>query len=449
MQLRVSAAGALRYLLVVTAIGGLSVGQTAYGQAVDMPTLAAKVVETNPEIEAQREAVRGLNARLKAARSGYFPTVEANGLLQHRRLDVHGGDTGDASFTAGEANIEARLRIYDGLRTPNSVQIAKEELEAGQATLESTVSDVLLQLLQTSADVRRDRQIRQYAQMQNASIAGQLAGTTRRLKFGEATSTDENQAKARLATSRAGILSAEEDLEVSTSAFEAVSGQSATDVPELPRLAPLPPSLEEAIAAAQQQSPRLASAKSTAEAAKQGIDFAKGALAPQVDLVAGYEHLTGGVANLFTGRLPQDRSATYAGVAVRVPIFEGGREYAEIRRTQALYGQRMAQLASAQRSVINEVTAAWARWTAAVATIEAVREAVLANEQAAEGVAKEAIGGSRTTLDVLDAQNELLGARVSLERAMRNEFVARASVLAVVGRLSLPAIQAPLPATEQ
>jgi len=443
MALRASSTGALRFLLAVTAIGALSVAQTAYGQTADMPTLAARVVETNPQIETQREVVRGLEARLSEARAGFFPTVEANGLVQRRRLDVHGGTLGDATFTAGQGSIEARLHVYDGLRTVNSVQGAKQDLEAGKANLEGTISDVLLNLLQTSADVRRDRQIRQYAQMQNAAIAQQLAGTSRRLTFGEATRTDENQARARLATSRAGILSAEEDLQVSTSAFEAVSGQPADDVPALPRLAPLPPSLEEAVAVAQQNSQRIAAAKSTADSAKEGIDFAKGALAPQVDVVAGYEILTGGVANLYTGALPQDRSATYAGVTARVPIFEGGHEYAEIRRTKALYGQRMAQLGATQRQVVDDVTSAWARWKAAMATIDAAREAVLANEQAAEGVAKEALGGSRTTLDVLDAQNELLNARVSLERAIRNEFVARASVLAVTGMLNLPAIQAP------
>ena len=189
MQLRASSAGALRFLLAVTAIGGFS-GQTAYGQAAgDMPTLAARVVETNPEIETQRGAVRVLEERVKSARAGFFPTVEANGLVQRRRLDVHGGATGDATFTAGEGNIEARLHLYDGLRTINSVQVAKEELDAGKATLDGTISSVLLQLLQSSADVRRDRQIRQYAQMQNASIAEQLAVTSRRLKFGEATPT--------------------------------------------------------------------------------------------------------------------------------------------------------------------------------------------------------------------------------------------------------------------
>ncbi|HUD90807.1 TolC family protein [Sphingobium sp.] len=431
--------GTIRYLLAAMAVGASSIGLTAHAQTMDMAALAARVVETNPEIETQRGAVRVLEARVKAARSGYYPSVEANGLYQHRRLNIHGGP-GDDNFDAAQGNVEARLRLYDGLRTKNSIQVAKEELEAGQAALDDTVSGVLLDLLQTAADVRRDRQIRHYAQLQNDAVAQQLSGTSRRLQFGEATRTDESQAKARLATSRAGILSADEDLQVSTSAFEAVSGQPSGDVPELPPLAPLPPTLDDAVATALQRNQRLISARNAAEAAEEGIDFARGALAPQVDAIAGYEYLAGGVTNLITGRLPDDRSATYAGVSVRVPIFQRGGEYAEIKRSKALYGQRMAQVAFTQRTVVDQVNAAWARWKAAAATIDAARESVLANEQAADGVAKEAIGGSRTTLDVLDAQNELLNARVSLERAVRNEFVARVNLLDSIGQLALSAI---------
>lgn len=431
-----------RHLLIsAAAISALSIADVTCGQVLDMATLATQVVETNPQIEAQREAVRGLKARVRSARSGYLPTVEANGIVQHRRLRIHGGTPSESEFTAGEGTVEARFRLYDGWRTPNAVQIAQQELESGQAVLEGTISDVLLELLTSAADVRRDRQIRQYAQLQNDSIAEQLAGTSRRLRFGEATRTDENQAKARLATSRTGILSAEEELTVSSSDFEAVSGQPSSAVPPLPQLPPLPLTLEEAIAVARQHNQQLLAAQKTAAAADEGVDFAKGALAPQADLVAGYEYLAGGVANLYTGKLPNDRSATYAGVAVRVPIFQGGREYAEIKRSEALYGQRMAQVSVAERAVVNDMTAAWARWTAAVRTIEAAQDAVQANEQAAAGVAQEAIGGSRTTLDVLDAQNELLNARVALERAERNEFVARASVLAVAGLLTLSSLQ--------
>lgn len=437
------------YLFAAAAVACLSLSSVAHGQAMDatageateMATLAARVVETNPQIASQRRAVQVLEARVAAARSGFYPSVEANGLVQRRKLDVIGTPLGDDEFTASQGTVEARLRLYDGFRTINSVRAAKQDLEAGQATLDGTISDVLLTLLQSSADVRRDREIGRYAQQQNEAIAQQLSGTTRRLKFGEATRTDESQARARLATSRAGILSSQEDLRVSVAEFEAVSGQPAETVPELPTLAPLPPTLEEAIGLAMQQNQLILAAKNNAESADKAVHFAQGALAPQIDAVVGYEYLSGGVANLFTGRLPHDRAATYAGVSARVPIFQAG-NFAEIRRTKAFYGQRMAQVGMAQRSVTNDVTVAWARWKAAVETIGAARDAVLANEQAADGVAKEALGGSRTTLDVLNAQNELLNARVTLERAVRNEFVARATVLAHVGSLNLLAIRA-------
>jgi len=419
------------------------VSSAAMAQATleSMKGLAAIVVESNPQIVTQRAAVRALEARLASSQSGYFPTLEANGLAQRRTLKT-GGTTPDSTFTALQGGVEAKLRVFDGLRTPNAVKISNAELDAGRATLDGTVSDVLLNLLQTSADVRRDRQILGYARQLNSSIDEELRGTIRRLSVGEATRTDQNQAEARLATASAGILSANEEFEASSSAFEAVSGRPAEAVPPLPPLAPLPASLDEALRIAQSGSPRLLAAQHSARAAAKGVTFAKGALSPSVDLVAGYEYLSGGVANLYTGALPNDRSAVYGGAEVRVPIFNGGREYAEIRRSRALSDQRLSQVADASRAVVQEVTTAWARWKSAVATIAAARSAVVANEMATEGVRKEAIGGARTVLDTLNAENELLTARVALERAVRNEYVARATLLAATGKLDTDAILA-------
>ncbi len=415
----------------------------AYADVTTMPELASIVVATNPQIDAQRAAVRALEARVSAAHGGYLPTIEANALSQRRHLNLI-GNTGDSTFTAAEASVEARLRLFDGFRTSNAVDVSKAELSSGRAILDGTISDVLLNLLRSAADVHRDRLVRGYAQQQYDAIADQLRGTSRRLSFGEATKTDENQAIARLATSSTGVLSATEAVEQSAADFEAVTGRPAETVPPLPDLGLMPASLDEANAVAQVESPRMAAVKATAEAAQKGIAFARGALMPSVDVVAGYDYIIGGIANLFTGRLPEDRSAIYGGVEVRVPIFQGGRDYADIRRAKALSDQRMSQVNQASREVVQEVTVAWSRWKSATAIIDAARTAVAANERAAEGVRKEAIGGARTMLDVLDAQNELLAARVALERALRNEFVARATVFATVGRLT-PRVVNPAP----
>ena len=428
----------VRHFSIFSVIAGatlISFAPMAQADDTTMPGLAAIVLDSNPQIEAQRAAVRALEARISAARGGYLPTVEANALSQKRHLNLI-GNAGDSTFVAAEVSVEARLRLFDGFRTSNAVDISSAEMASGKAILDGTISDVLLDLLRSASDVHRDRLVRGFAQQQYDAIAEQLRGTSRRLSFGEATKTDESQATARLATSATGILSATESLEQSAAEFEAVSGRPADVVPPLPGLGMMPVSLEDATTIAQAESPRLLAAKATAAAAQKGISFARGALAPTVDVVGGYDYITGGIANLFTGRLPEDRSALYAGVEVRVPIFQGGRDYAEVRRAKALSDQRMSQVDQAARQVNQEVAVAWSRWKSAKAIIDAAQTAVTANERAADGVRKESIGGARTLLDVLDAQNELLAARVALERALRNEFVARATVLATIGRLT-------------
>jgi outer membrane protein len=404
-----------------------------------MVTLAQHVVETNPEIEAQRQQVRIARARLQAAEAGYLPTIEANGLVQKREIDVKNGGQGDARFVAAQASVEARVRFYDGDRTYNAIKIAEAEIKSAEAALQAMTSDVLLELLSSAADVHLNRKVQHFSKLQSDAISEQLRATARRLEFGEATRTDENLAKARLATAEAGILAATEELNVNGYRFRAVSGQSATIVPALPTLAAMPSSLFEAQRLAMEASPRLIAARFNAEAGKKGVNLAAGALLPQVDAVGGYEYLTGGVANLFTGRLPDDRSALYGGIEVRVPVFQP-RDYAEIRRARAIRDQRIAQTDMGLRVISEEVSSSWTRWQSAKSTITTAEQAVAAIEKAADGIRKESIEGNRTLAEVLDAQNELLAARITLERAMRNEFVARVGLLAVTGRLSLDAI---------
>jgi outer membrane protein len=406
-----------------------------------MDALARVVIETNPEIAAQRQQVRIAKARMQAAEAGYLPSIEANGLVQKRQIDVKNGESGDARFVAGQASVEARVRVYDGDRTYNAVQVAKAELESAEAALQAVTSDVLLELLTAAADVHTYRQIKQFSEAQSDAIAEQLRATSRRMEFGESTRTDENLAKARLATSRAGILAATEELNVSGNRFRAVSGQSATVVPPLPALAALPGSLTQAQTVAFDASPRIRVARLNADASKKGIRFAKGALFPQLDAVGGYEFLTGGVANLFTGKLPDDRSALFSGIELRVPIFQP-RDFAEIRRAHAVRDQRLAQTQFAERTASEEVATSWTRWQSAKSTIEAAQAAVDAIAEAAEGIKKESVGGNRTLAEVLDAQNELLAARITLERAIRNEFVSRAGVLAATGNLSVDTVLA-------
>lgn len=407
--------------------------------ASTMATLARNVVESNPDIAAQRGQVRIAKARLDGAEAGYLPTIAANGSVQRREIDVKNGGRGDSKYTSATGTVEARVAVYDGNRTYNAVKIAKAELASAEAGLDATVSDTLLELLTSAADVHLNRKILRYSELQSDAIGEQLRATSRRLEFAEATRTDEELARARLATSQAGVLAATEELNVNGNRFRTVSGQSGTIVPPLPELAAIPGSLPEAQRIAAETAPRLRAARLNVQAGKAGVYYASGALLPRLDAVGGYEYVSGGVANLFTGKLPDDRSSFYGGVELNVPIFQP-RDYAELRRARAVRDQRLSQTDVASRTVAEEVASSWARWQSAKSTIVTAEAAVAATEQAVEGLKKEAVGGNRTLTEVLDAQNSLLTAQVTLERAHRNEFVARAGLLAAIGRLDAGAI---------
>lgn len=399
-----------------------------------MGEFARNVVSTSPRIEAQRQVVKQLRARVRAARSGWLPSIEGSATVQRRRLDVVGA-TGDQTFTIGQGDVEARLPIADGGRIAAETATARAELANGEAVLDQVVNEVLLDLLTAAADVRTARAVQQAVAQQREAVATLLAATSRRLEVNDATATDVAQAEARLASAEAAALEAQDQRTASETRFAEVAGRSGDAIPLLPDLPAGPPTLADATVRATQDSPIVRAARSAADAGDATVDAARAALAPLVEAVAGYQYLTGGVANLFTGRLPNDRSATYGGVAARIPLFQRGAEYAEIARAKALRGQREFQVAQVSREAIRNVQVAWSRRSAAGAIERAARDAMVANRSALAGVSREAGLGARTTQDVLDAQTDLLSAEIAEQRAARSAYVARATLLSTLGQL--------------
>ncbi len=403
--------------------------------AMDLKSLMEEASKTNPDIAAQDAAVGQFKARLDEARAGFFPIIKADGAVERRRLDT-GGEGGSQTFTAKSAGIQAKQPIFRGFQTTSSVDLRKSELASRQGELAGTRQAILLDVVTGYVNVIKDRNILVHYDNLANLVRGQLTATRKRLARGEATRTDESQAEARLAFAVAGLAGAQEALKLSESDFARIVGQLPETLEPLPPINNVPASREDAQALAQSESPRIASAIANEKAAKHGIKFARGFLLPSIDAVAGIDYLSGGVSNLFTGALPNDRKAFYGGVQAEVPIFQGGAEYAGVRRAKEQLNQRRFERISAEREVVDQVNRAWAQWEGAQAVIAATRQAVVASEKAAEGVRRESEGGNRTVLDVLDAQRELLDARVALERAIASEYVARAALLGSIGRLS-------------
>jgi outer membrane protein len=420
-------------LLVAALAASTHLSSATY--AMDLKSVLDDVARTSPNIAAQQAVVGQLKARVDEARAGYYPTVIGNAALERRKLIV-GGDIPDSTFTSKSVGVEAKMPIFRGFQTTNSVQLRKAEMASGASQYQGTVQSVLLDTISSYANVIRDRKILGYNQTQVELVQGQLKATRTRFGKGEATRTDESQAEARVAVAMSSRANAQEALALSESDFRRAVGQSPEQLMPLPGINNLPATWDEAQALALAESPQLTAAKSNEEAARRGIGFSKGFLYPSVDAVAGVDYLSGGVANLFTGALPNDRRAYYGGVQAQIPFFQGGTEYARIRGAKETLNQRRNQRIIAEREVADQVSRAWAQWMGAKSIIESASTAVIANEKAAEGVRRESLGGNRTVLDVLDAQRELLDARVALERSINNEYVARAALMGAIGRLT-------------
>jgi len=333
--------------------------------------------------------------------------------------------------------------LFRGFRTVNSVRAADSQVLAERERLRNAEQQVLLNAVIAYMDVVRDEAVLRLNQNQVEVLQRQLEANRDRFEVGELTRTDVAQSEARLSLAISNRTAAEAALTASREAYRRVVGQLPGALDASPEIPPLPPTAEEAIAIALEQSPVLLAARYDEQAQRYNVAVNKGAVLPSVNASAGVTWRQNGfnrtqIGNTIPTAVNGDRDQTIAtvGATLTVPLYQSGSEYAAVRRAQQIQSQRVLQIASAERSVTESAQNAWEQLRTARSTIQSATEAVRANEIALEGVTQEQEVGSRTILDVLDAQQELLNARVQLVQAQRDQYVAAYTLLASMGRLT-------------
>ena len=270
----------------------------------------------------------------------------------------------------------------------------------------------------------------------------QLRQTRDRFNVGEVTRTDVAQSESRLAASRATMLNAESNYTTSRSTYRQVIGV------EPGRLAPASPvdrlsphSLPDGIMEARARHPSVTNAMFNVDAAALQVKIAESSLYPTLNVVGsatkGY-----GSAQTLTGI--ESFNASLGG-QLSIPVYQGGTEYATIRQAKETLGQRRIDLDTARDQSQQTLVQSWGQLEAAKAQIQATTTQVNAAEIALNGVREEARVGQRTTLDVLNAQQELVNARVSLVTAQRDRVVASYALLASAGRLAPQVLELDVP----
>jgi outer membrane protein len=297
---------------------------------------------------------------------------------------------------------------------------------------------VLLAAVTSYADLVQNIAIADARRNNVRVLIQQLDATRERFRVGELTITDVSQAEARLEGARADLVQAETQVRIAEAAFQRTIGQRPGRLGEMPLIGGLPVSEEEAISLAMDMGPRAVSAQYRISAASYSVNTAVGDLLPQVNLVGVVQYQS-------DLQVPTDRYYTY-GVRLQatVPIYQNGSEWSRIRQAKELVAQRRNELDSARRIQAENVIRAWRQLDSSRSRVTSFEAQVRANEVALNGVRQEALVGSRTTLDVLNAEQELLNAQVSLVQARRDVQVSYYSVLAGIGRLTARSMALPV-----
>jgi outer membrane protein len=393
----------------------------------------ARAYRGNPTLGAQRASVRATDENVPRARSLGRPTVTgtADAGVTFTESRNQFGTTSETTFPRG-AGVQIDQSIFNGNRTFNSTRQAQSQVLGARETLRNTEQTVLFNGAQAYMNVLRDTAVLSLQRNNVEVIEEQLRQTRDRFNVGEVTRTDVAQAESRLAAAQSQVSLAESNLRASIALFRQVIGVQPTQLaPGRPLDRLLPRSIDAAVDIGLREHPAILAALHAVDVAELQVKVTEGELYPTLGV-------TGSVNQRFDVTAPGDERLTASAVArLTVPIYEGGEVYARVRQAKETAGQRRIEAEITRDQVRATVVSAWGQLEASRAQITAAEAQVAAAEVALAGVREEARVGQRTTLDVLNAQQELLTARVNLITAQRDRVVNSYAVVQAMGRLSI------------
>lgn len=428
--MRVCVAAALSVL-----IGALSV-QGVSAQTLNEALTAA--VEYSPTLRTQRAALKSLDENVAVARSGKRPIITGSvsqGLAVSESSE--GLDDSAQETFPSQLSLTGRQTIYDGGQTENAVDSALKAVESGRLTLLDVEQAVLLGAVEAYVDVITAQENVRLEQNNVAVIAEALQAARDRFEVGEVTRTDVAQAEARLAEARADLQTARGVLGQARQSYIREIGVTPGALDPLPPLPQVPQNFDEARAIAERNHPSILAARANVEAASFSVREAQGALLPQVDVSAS------GATGADTINRGSGTFNLQATLEATVPLYQGGVLRSDIRRAQALASQRRFELLDTTRDIIEQAGVAWENLQTSRATIRSNQEQVRAQRVAFEGVEEEAKVGARTTLDVLDARQEVLDAETDLVASRSTLYLNAYALLSAIGVLTIAKLDLP------
>jgi outer membrane protein len=416
------------------AAASLTLATQAHAATLDQALTQAW--QNNATLAAERESLAAAGNRVEEAQGGYYPQVKLFGDVGKSDNDVSfmpikGFNLPLNSFTldSREIGVELDQALYQGGKLTGTVDVAQHQRDAAEARLHGVEGEVLLSGAQAYMNVLESQAVLALEQSNENVLKQALDAAQASFDNGEVTHTDVDQAKARLAGTQAARIQAEGAVTSSNAAYERIIGTQPDTLQPPATLAGLPASQQDALALADHNYDVVA-AEAASAAAESNVDVAESGMKPNLTLTAQ-------VSKAHEPQFLFERLDTRSIMLnLSVPLYAGGSLTSQVHAAKHQAASSQQQALDAHRAARDQVIGAWQAYQTATAGLAAIQVEITAAQSAFDGVVAEHKEGERTTLDVLNAEQELLNAKVNMVKAQSDETVAEYQLKAATGTLT-------------
>lgn len=411
-------------------------GLAAPAAAESLPEALARAYQTNPALNAERARQRATDENVPQALSGYRPQIIASlsaGLQQVRNL-LPDNTVQSASLKPWQIGVTVTQVLFNGFKTANSVRVAELQVSSGREALRNTGQGVLLDAVTAYTNVLANQSLVEAQRANVAFLRETQSITQKRLNAGDVTPTDTAQAEARLNRGLSDLNAAQVALAISQATYTQVIGNP----PSLLQPAQTvdrfgPRNREDAIQFSYTQHPAVMAAGFDVDVATTSIRVAEGSLMPTITVQGSASKSRDNDPTLGTRGTDQ---ASVVG-QLNQPIYDGGMAASQTRQAKELASQSRMVLEQVRNQARTAAVSAWVANEGTKVAVSAAESEVRAATVALAGVQREAAGGQRTTVDVLNAQQDLIQAKARLIGAQRDRVIASYTLLSAIGRLDV------------
>jgi outer membrane protein len=404
--------------------------------AENLPDALAKAYQTNPQLNAERARQRATDENVPQALVGYRPQIVASltaGLQAVRNL-LPDNTVQSATLKPWTIGVTVTQTLFNGFKTANSVRVAELQVSSGREALRNVGQGVLLDAVTVYTNVLANQSLVTAQRSNVAFLRETLAITQKRLNAGDVTPTDTAQAEARLSRGLADLNAAEVALAISQATYTQVIGNAPAQLSTAePVDRYLPRSRDDATGLAFRQHPAVMAASFDVDVAFTSIRVAESSLMPTITLQGNASRSRDSDPTLGTFGTDQASVTTQ----LTQPIYDGGMAASQTRQAKEISAQSRLVLDQVRNQARTAAIGAWVANEGAKVAVTASESEVRAATVALQGVQREAAGGQRTTVDVLNSQQDLILAKARLIGAQRDRVIASYTLLSAIGRLDV------------